>query len=113
MVAGKSKMSGFPLASHYSDPQQQIEAGKLGMWLFLATEILLFGGLFVAYAINHYLHAELFRAAHHFLNVKLGTLNTLVLLFSSLTVALSIHAAQKNKQNMIILNLLITIICAG
>jgi cytochrome c oxidase subunit 3 len=99
--------------SHFADPQQQVEAGKLGMWLFLATEILLFGGLFVAYAVYHFLHPELFKAAHQYLDVKLGALNTIVLLFSSLTVVLAIHAAQQNKTKWIVINLLITIACAA
>jgi cytochrome c oxidase subunit 3 len=103
----------FPLADHFSMPTQQVEAGKLGMWLFLATEVLLFGGLFVAYCVYHFLHPELFKEAHKFLNVKLGALNTIVLLFSSLTVVLAIHAAQKNRRNLVILNLALTLICAA
>ena len=102
----------FPLVSHFSTPVQQIGAVKLGLWLFLATEILLFGGLFVAYSVYRYLHPELFVAAHNFLNVKLGTINTIILLFSSLTVVLAIHASQQEKKNMVVLNLILTIICA-
>jgi cytochrome c oxidase subunit 3 len=102
----------FPLADHFSNPVQQVESGKLGMWLFLATEILLFGGLFVAYATYHFLHPELFKEAHQFLNISLGGLNTIVLLFSSLTVVLAIHAAQQNKKHFVILNLVLTIVCA-
>ena len=102
----------FPLADHFLEPTQQVEAGKLGMWLFLATEVLFFGGLFVAYAIFHSLHPELFKAAHHFLDVRLGAINTVVLLFSSLTVVLAIHAAQQNKTKMVALNLIVTIACA-
>ncbi len=102
----------FPLADHYASPEQQVEAGKLGMWLFLATEILLFGGLFVAYSIYRYMHADLFKEAHKFLDVNLGALNTIVLLFSSLTVVLAIHAAQQNKTKWVIVNLVITIMCA-
>ena len=102
----------FPLADHFADPVQQLDAGKLGMWLFLATEILLFGGLFVCYAIYHYVHGDLFREAHKYLDVTLGAINTIVLLFSSLTVVLAIHAAQLNKRSMVILNLAITILCA-
>ncbi len=113
MVANQITKSHFPLAVHFANPEQQVEAGKLGMWLFLATEILLFGGLFVAYAIFHHLHPELFKAAHRFLDVKLGAINTVVLLFSSLTVVLAIHAAQKNKTHLIVLNLVITLVCAG
>lgn len=103
----------FPLADHFATPEQQIESGKLGMWLFLATEILLFGGLFVAYAIYNFLHPALFKEAHKFLDVSLGALNTVVLLFSSLTVVLAIHAAQQDKRRFVILNLVITILCAG
>jgi cytochrome c oxidase subunit 3 len=102
----------FPLADHYAYPEQQIESGKLGMWLFLATEILLFGGLFVAYAIFYFLHPDLFKEAHKFLDVSLGALNTVVLLFSSLTVVLAIHAAQQDKKHFVIINLVITIACA-
>lgn len=103
----------FPLADHFALPEQQIEAGKLGMWLFLATEILLFGGLFVAYSVFNYLHPEVFMEAHKFLDVKLGALNTVVLLFSSLTVVLAIHAAQRSKKRWIVINLVLTIACAA
>lgn len=102
----------FPLADHYAEPTQQVETGKLGMWLFLATEILLFGGLFVAYTIYHVMHPELFKEAHRFLDVRLGALNTIVLLFSSLTVVLAIHAAQQDKRKLVVFNLLVTIACA-
>jgi cytochrome c oxidase subunit 3 len=102
----------FPLHDHFQRPEQQVDAAKLGMWLFLATEILIFGGLFVAYAVYHNLHPELFKAAHKFLNVKLGAFNTVVLLFSSLTVVLAIHGAQQGKRQMVIWNLVITITCA-
>jgi cytochrome c oxidase subunit 3 len=103
----------FPLAHHFSDPDQQLQSNKLGMWLFLATEVLLFGGLFCAYAIYRALHPEVFYNAQHFLDWKLGALNTVVLLFSSLTVALAIRAAQTNNQGMIKGYLFITLLCAG
>lgn len=102
----------FPLAHHFSEPTQQIDSDKLGMWLFLATEIILFGGLFVAYAVYHYLHPDLFKEAHMFLDVTMGAVNTVVLLFSSLTVVLAIHAAQQDKKGTVIVNLVITILCA-
>lgn len=102
----------FPLADHFASPEQQVEAGKMGMWLFLATEILLFGGLFVAYTVYNWAHPELFKEAHKFLDVRLGALNTVVLLFSSLTVVLAIHAIQQNKRKIAILNIAITIACA-
>lgn len=112
MMAIKEEAAKFPLLDHYFDPRQQIESAKLGMWLFLATEILLFGGLFVAYAVFSFVHPGLFKEAHKFLDVRLGALNTVVLLFSSLTVVLAIHAAQKNKKKWLILNIVITIVCA-
>lgn len=111
-MATKNDAAIFPLADHFGGPEQQVESAKIGMWLFLATEVLLFGGLFVAYATYIYLHPDLFKEAHKFLDVTLGALNTVVLLFSSLTVVLAIHAAQKNNKKFIIINLVITIICA-
>lgn len=103
----------FPLAHHFSDPEQQLESGKLGMWLFLVTEVLLFGGLFCAYAIYRSLHPEVFEVAHKFLDTNMGALNTVVLLFSSLTVALSIRAAQLNDKKWIVGYLAITLACAA
>lgn len=103
----------FPLAHHFADPDQQLQSGKFGMWLFLATEVLLFGGLFCAYALYRALHPEVFHNAHFFLDTNLGALNTVVLLFSSLTVALAIRSAQVNNQKMIKIYLVITLVCAA
>jgi len=102
----------YPLVSHFCEPKQQTDSSKLGMWLFLATEVIFFGGLFVAYSVYRFLHPELFSEAHKFLDVGMGATNTVVLLFSSLTVVLAIHAAQQNKQNWVIINLVITLLCA-
>lgn len=102
----------FPLAHHFSEPDQQLESGKLGMWLFLATEILLFGGLFCAYTIFRSLHSASFHECHKLLDWKLGGLNTIILLISSLTVALSIRSAQIGDRKGIKINLIITIVCA-
>ncbi|MEM7589902.1 MAG: cytochrome c oxidase subunit 3 family protein [Myxococcota bacterium] len=102
----------FPLADHFSNPKQQQEAAKLGMWLFLATEILLFGGLFVAYAIYRTQRPLLFVAASKQLDVSLGAFNTVVLLFSSLTVALAIRSAQLNRSKSTVFYLLTTLGCA-
>ena len=103
----------FLLATHFNSPSQQIDSAKLGMWLFLVTEILLFGGLFVSYTIYRYLHPEVFINAHRYLDVPLGTVNTIVLLFSSLTVALSIRCIQLNNKKGAMINIILTIICAG
>src|SRR5689334_7182934 len=91
----------FPLAHHFATPEQQLESGKLGMWFFLATEILLFGGLFCAYAIYRSLHPGSYHEAHQFLDWQMGALNTIVLLFSSLTVALAIRSAQLNNRGKV------------
>ena len=95
------------LQHHFSDVEQQRESAKLGMWVFLLTEILLFGGLFVAYGIMRAWNPEMFYNAHQFLDVKLGSINTIVLITSSLTMALAIRFMQVNnkKQTLIMLTL--------
>jgi cytochrome c oxidase subunit 3 len=100
------------LGHHYENVEQQFQSGKLGMWLFLATEILLFAGLFCAYAVYRHNHPEIFLYAHHFLDVKLGGINTIVLIFSSLTMAMGVRCAQKGQRGLLILNLMITFACA-
>jgi len=109
----KNEEALFPLADHFATPYQQVESSKLGMWLFLATEILLFGGLFTAYSVYAYAHPGVFKEAHRYLDVTLGMTNTIVLLFSSLTVVLAIHAAQKDKIKWVVFNLGLTIVCAA
>ncbi|HPS62504.1 MAG TPA: cytochrome c oxidase subunit 3 family protein [Bacteroidales bacterium] len=86
---------------------------RLGMWVFIFTEILLFGGLFLVYAImrTHY-STEFHQAAHH-LNAFIGAINTVVLLLSSATVAMSITAVQKGDRRTAVMLLLTTLICAG
>lgn len=86
-------MSEFVLVN--SGHNRDDEASKLGMWLFLFTELLLFGGLFLVYSIYRYLNAEAFLHASYNLNVMLGTINTVVLLTSSWTVAMAVTAMQK------------------
>ena len=83
------------LYHHFVSSEQQFDASKMGMWLFLITEILLFSGMFVAYTVYRSWHPEIFAHVSELLDWKLGGLNTLVLLASSLTVALSIHYIQK------------------
>ncbi len=99
------------LAHHFDSLQQQFEAGKLGMWLFLATEVLLFGGLFCFYAVYKANHPELFEWGHQFLDKRWGATNTMVLLFSSLTMALAVREAQLGRKNRILFFLSITFIC--
>ncbi len=101
------------LAHHFDTPDQQFTAAKLGMWVFIATEILMFGGLFCAYAIWRGLDPGVFDEAHHFLNKILGATNTIVLLFSSLTAALAVRSAQVGKRNQTTVYLVVTILCAA
>ncbi|HSY20617.1 MAG TPA: cytochrome c oxidase subunit 3 family protein [Polyangiaceae bacterium] len=100
------------LQHHFDTPAQQFAASKLGMWVFIATEILMFGGLFCAYAITRALEPQVYDQSHHFLNKILGATNTIVLLFSSLTAALAVRSAQVGKRNETSIYLVITILCA-
>ena len=101
------------LKHYFVSSSQQFDAAKLGMWLFLITEILLFSGMFVAYAVYRVWYPEVFSVASTELNPWLGGLNTVVLLASSLTVALAIRAAQTDKRRALVTNLFITVLLAG
>ena len=104
-------------AHFFYSAQQQANSAKLGMWLFLVTEVLLFSGLFVGYTVIKTLHPEMWKVASEQLNWQLGSVNTLVLITSSWTVALAVRAAQTNKKgenNGKIVGLLaFSILCAG
>jgi len=95
------------VAHHFESPAQQFDAAVQGMWLFLATEILLFAGLFCLYAVFRANNPEIFQHAHHYLSKPLGALNTVVLLCSSFTVAAAVRAAQlgRSRQSAILLGL--------
>ena len=82
------------LQHHWDTPAQQFDAAKIGMWAFLGQELLFFSGLFVAYAIYRTWYGEAFAAGSHELNRTMGAINTCVLLFSSLTAALSVRSSQ-------------------
>ena len=101
------------LAHHFVEPEQQHESAKMGMWIFLLTEILLFGGLFVAYTVYRSLNPDMFINAHKFLDIRLGTLNTIVLITSSLTMALAIRSMQLDKQKQSIKLLIATLVLAS
>jgi cytochrome c oxidase subunit 3 len=102
---------------HFYDAAQEASSAKLGMWLFLVTEVLLFSGLFVAYTIIKTQNPGMWAEASKQLDVTLGAVNTVVLITSSLTVALAVRAAQTNKageKNKQIVGLMIfTIACAA
>jgi cytochrome c oxidase subunit III len=97
-------------AMHFEDAGQQKESAALGMWAFLATEVLLFAGLFVVYAIYRNVFHDAFMYTSHELSVPLGTLNTFILLFSSLCVVMAVHSARKNNSNGIVFWLIATMV---
>ena len=101
------------VAHHFESAQQQFDAGKLGMWLFLVTEILFFSTLFVLYAVYRSNHPEVFVGAHKYLNTTLGALNTIVLLVSSLTMAWAVRSAQLNQKKSLVALLTMTLACAS
>jgi cytochrome c oxidase subunit III len=98
------------LAHHFDNLEQQREAGSLGMWLFLVTEIMFFGGLFTGYIIYRMQHPQAFAIASSTLNWKLGALNTVVLIVSSLTMALAVYFAQMGSRRSQIIFLVLTML---
>lgn len=103
---------GMAVDHHFENADQQYQSAKLGMWIFLATEILFFGGLFVAYAVYRANHPEVFVFGHHFLDKNLGALNTVILICSSLTAAWAVRAAQLRQIGMLKLMILLTMLFA-
>jgi cytochrome c oxidase subunit 3 len=101
------------LQHHYDTPVQQFEAAKLGMWLFLAQEVLFFSGLFVAYGVFRVNYPEAWEAGSAQLDRIIGGFNTCVLLISSFTAAMAVRSAQLGDRKWTSYNLLITMVCAG
>jgi len=97
------------LRHHFESLLNQKESSLLGMWVFIAQEILFFGGMLTAYTIYRNLYYDGFAAGSHHLDVRLGTVNTAVLICSSLTMALGVHAAALGKRKATVLFLLLTI----
>ena len=100
------------LKHYFVSSDQQFDAAKMGMWLFLITEILLFSGMFVAYTVYRVWHPEVFAQSAQLLDWRLGGLNTLVLLASSFTVAHGIQNIQKGNRRGLIINLALTLLFA-
>jgi cytochrome c oxidase subunit 3 len=102
------------LAHHFDTPEQQFTSAKLGMWVFLGTEILMFGGLFCAYSIYRHNHPLVFKfAAESYLSTFWGTVNTFLLISSSFTMAWGVRAAQLNQQKLLITCLVLTLLGAA
>src|SRR5215207_9280244 len=98
------------LAHHFDTPEQQYNSAKIGMWVFLATELLMFGGLFCAYSVYRHNHPEVFEYAHQYLDKTWGAINTVVLITSSLTMAWGVRAAQLGQRKILVGCLIATLI---
>src|SRR5688572_20168011 len=98
------------LQHHFENMEQQREAGTLGMWVFLVTEIMFFGGMFLAYILYRSLYPEAFAAASNHLDINLGAINTGVLIVSSLTMALAVWATQVGQRRASIIFLVATMV---
>jgi len=98
------------LRHHFADEEQQRNAASLGMWWFLGTEIMFFGGMFCGYLVYRRMYFAEFAAASRTLDLKIGAFNTVVLLFSSLTVAMAVRSAQLGKRKMQVRMLLLTLV---
>lgn len=98
------------VAHHFEDIEQQNESAVLGMWLFLAQEIMFFGGLFAVYLVYRFKYPDAWAAGSFDLDIKLGTFNTVVLLVSSLTMAMAVWSAQTGRQRNLIRYLFLTLV---
>ncbi len=101
------------LQHHFDDMEQQLEASTLGMWAFLITEVLFFGGLFAGYLIYRTKFPEAFDLGSHELDIKLGAINTAVLIGSSLTMVLAVYFAQLGQRLKIVIFLFATLVLGG
>lgn len=98
------------LAHHFEDLQQQRESAELGMWLFLVTEVMFFGSLFLAYFVYRFWYPAEFAAGSLTMDLLLGTVNTALLLTSSLTMVLAVHAAESMQRKTLLIMLAATIV---
>lgn len=97
-------------AHHFDSAEHEFEASKQGMWLFMVTEVLMIGAIFVGYLITRGKYPEAFHEAHKILNVKLGALNTVILILSSCTMVLGVSAAQRGNNKRCINMLIVTVL---
>lgn len=109
MTTHNPTAGGHQHSHHFDSAEHEYESDKLGIWLFMVTEILMFGGLFVAYIIFHQIYPEMFAEGAKQLSWKMGFFNTLVLIGSSLTMALGIYYNQINQSNKAFWNLIATL----
>ena len=98
------------LRHHFADMEQQREASEMGMWVFLITEIMFFGGMFLAYIVYRYLYYPAWVAGSEHMDFWWGTINTVVLICSSLTMALAVRSAQVGQRKMLVMLLIVTML---
>jgi cytochrome c oxidase subunit 3 len=101
------------LREQFETPAQQKEASALGMWVFLVTEIMFFSGMFLAYAVYRRAFPEVFSIASNTLDVVIGAVNTGVLLCSSFTMVLAVHASQIGNRKLLVIFLILTLLLGG
>ncbi|MDQ1728537.1 MAG: cytochrome c oxidase subunit [Pyrinomonadaceae bacterium] len=109
-IATEHAASHPALQHHFENMEQQREAGALGMWVFLVTEIMFFGGMFLAYTLYRTKFPLEFASASNHLSLAMGTINTGVLIFSSFTMAFAVYSAQTGKQRAQVVSLVLTIL---
>jgi len=101
------------LYGQFETLEQQKETATLGMWIFLVTEVLFFGGLFLTYTINRHYYFTAFGVGGNMLDLTMGTANTFVLIASSFTMAMSVWTAQTSRKNLLPIFLMLTLILGG
>jgi cytochrome c oxidase subunit 3 len=104
---------GPELLHHFEQPEQQFESATLGMWAFLVTEIMFFGGMFFAYSLYRQAYPDAFASTSQYMQVIVGGVNTAVLICSSLTMALAVRSGQLGQRNAVILFLIATMVLGG
>ena len=110
MSAREQVVSQQHLQHHFADLAQQRETSALGMWVFLMTEVMFFGGMFAAYLVYRMVYFDAWKAGSQHMEFWYGTINTVVLICSSLTMALAVRAAQEGRRKLIVLLLIVTIL---
>jgi cytochrome c oxidase subunit III len=98
------------LRHHFATPAQQFDCAMLGMWTFLITEVLFFGGMFTAYAIYRTLYPQAFASTSQYMSVPMGGANTAVLICSSLSMAMAVRSAQLSRYKPLVISLILTMI---
>ncbi|MGA9625087.1 MAG: cytochrome c oxidase subunit 3 family protein [Bryobacteraceae bacterium] len=101
------------LQEQFDTEAQQKDASTLGMWIFLITEVMFFGGMFTAYTVYRRAYSDAFAVASSSLNVTIGAINTAVLLVSSFTMVMAVRASQLGRRRTLILFLVLTLILGG